>query len=375
MTAGNQLFESIASAQIGAPVQSIDMTNWLFELTSGEYEQCSPDHIACGKSRTPDGRRMSINVEFIGGDLLIQHYVDELAQPWMCRVRSTTDLFSRWGRSTIEITWIMSVEAIDTESSRLTNRIVASATPALKLALEAQGVSLIEAGSRMKVLADLHNAGETPWFAKNIEDKIAGRPPKSTMLPGLDPEAAFLTNSQCTAVLDVPIEQVDVSDWLFSLSDQDYQDCSVVHIAAGVAGMTGGRRLSINVEKPNSLLVQRYQEQLSTPRRCSVVSPRSFMLTEHGRSSLHVTWDVSVEPVGNGQCVLTNLVTLRSTPDFEAGLVSSGADRAAVCEQFHAALAAHNAEETPKFAADIVRKVQARMLFPAGAGKPVPIHA
>jgi len=46
---------------------------WLYSLPTEEYKRCSPDHIAAGATFTDDGTRMSINVEMIGGSLLVQN--------------------------------------------------------------------------------------------------------------------------------------------------------------------------------------------------------------------------------------------------------------------------------------------------------------
>ena len=51
-------------------------------------------HIAGGTSRTDDGKRMSINVERIAGNMLIQHYVEDIAEPYHVRVNSLSDSFT-----------------------------------------------------------------------------------------------------------------------------------------------------------------------------------------------------------------------------------------------------------------------------------------
>lgn len=93
--AGALLFTSIATADIDVAIERIDLSDWLFELPSAEYEYCSADHIACGTTLSPEGRRMSINVEAIGNDVLVQHYIEEATSPSACRVVSISDLFHR----------------------------------------------------------------------------------------------------------------------------------------------------------------------------------------------------------------------------------------------------------------------------------------
>ena len=62
------------SATIHAPVELVDIADWLLHLPDAEYQRCAPpDHIAAGTTTTDDGRPMSINVEVIGGSLMVQH--------------------------------------------------------------------------------------------------------------------------------------------------------------------------------------------------------------------------------------------------------------------------------------------------------------
>ncbi|PWR24145.1 hypothetical protein [Zavarzinia aquatilis] len=353
-----ELFTSIATAEIDVAFDRIDLTDWVFGLSSAEYEMCSADHIACASTTAPDGRRLSINVEAIGGDVLIQRYVEDVSSPSLCRLRSTSDLLHRLGPATIGIVWEFSVEALAGNRCRFTNRIVGSATPELLDLFERNAVPLSAAAAQMQSLTDVHNAGETPWFARNIAAKARGAAGEGRPVPPLDLDAPLIGVSRCTAPVDVAIDDIDLSAWLFSLTDADYRACSVAHIAAGGNVMADGRRFSLNVERPRSLLVQKYQEVESGRTLCRVVSPRSDMFTPQGRSSLHVTWELRLAPTGPDSCALTNLVELRSTPEFEAGLAAAGLSMETVKPPLLAALSAHNAEETPNFAADLSMKVR-----------------
>ena len=75
------LVKSSFSATINAPVEKVDIPSWCFTLPESEYQACSPAHISAGSTTTPDRRRMSINVEVIGGILVAHHDVEDLAQP------------------------------------------------------------------------------------------------------------------------------------------------------------------------------------------------------------------------------------------------------------------------------------------------------
>jgi hypothetical protein len=42
-----------------------------------------------------------------------------------------------------------------------------------------------------------------------------------------------IVDSSFTAIINAPIEKVDIPEWCFGLSEQEYQGCSPAHIAAG----------------------------------------------------------------------------------------------------------------------------------------------
>lgn len=60
------LAESTAVAIINAPVEKINVTEWLFTLKDDEYQACSSAHIGGGWSISKDGKRISLNVEQVG---------------------------------------------------------------------------------------------------------------------------------------------------------------------------------------------------------------------------------------------------------------------------------------------------------------------
>jgi hypothetical protein len=47
---------------------------------------------------------MSINVEILGGSLMVQHYVEESGQPDHLRLVSTSDVFTPAGRTKVGVT-------------------------------------------------------------------------------------------------------------------------------------------------------------------------------------------------------------------------------------------------------------------------------
>ena len=59
---------------------TIDLPEWLFTLSEPEYGACARGHRAIG-TQGEAARTGMVNVESIGGSLLIQHYKTELAEP------------------------------------------------------------------------------------------------------------------------------------------------------------------------------------------------------------------------------------------------------------------------------------------------------
>ena len=76
----NQIVDSAFTAVINAPIGLIDIPEWCFGLAEREYQNCSPAHISAAVTTAPNGQRMSINVEVIGGSLMVQHYVETLSR-------------------------------------------------------------------------------------------------------------------------------------------------------------------------------------------------------------------------------------------------------------------------------------------------------
>jgi hypothetical protein len=67
-------------AAIDAAPDSIDLGAWLFAMTDAEYLACSPGHRAMGINGG-SARLGVLNVESVGGALMIQHYRPEVVRP------------------------------------------------------------------------------------------------------------------------------------------------------------------------------------------------------------------------------------------------------------------------------------------------------
>lgn len=104
----NTLVESSFSARINAPIEKVDIPSWCFSLSESEYKGCSPAHCSVGATTSPDGRRMSINVEILGGSPMVQHYVEEIGERDHLRLVSISDIFTPTGRINMGVIWDLS---------------------------------------------------------------------------------------------------------------------------------------------------------------------------------------------------------------------------------------------------------------------------
>lgn len=164
--------ESRATAIINAALETINLTEWLFTLKSHEYQACSSAHIAAGSSISIKGKRMSINVEQVADNLLIQNYIEEVGKKDHCRVNSISDSFSPSGRTKLGVIWELKVEKRTNSSCEFINQVRVLMTDEFSSLLKAAGVTdLNPVKTLMEQNLSAHNQEETPLFAKDIEGK------------------------------------------------------------------------------------------------------------------------------------------------------------------------------------------------------------
>lgn len=160
-----------------------------------------------------------------------------------------------------------------------------------------------------------------------------------------------------TAVINAPVHKINLTRWLFTLKDEEYQACSSGHITAGGSVSREGKWMSINVEQvADTLLVQHYVEDICNQDHCRVNS-LSDSFSPAGRTKLNVTWELRVKKISDTACEFSNRVIVSPTADFlnllEAVPIK---DVAPVKNQMAQNVQAHNEEETPLFAKDIETK-------------------
>jgi hypothetical protein len=164
-----QIVDSSFTAIIDAPIEKVDIPEWCFGLSEQEYQSCSPAHIAAGFTTAPDGKRMSINVEIIGGSMIVEHYIETLGSKSHLILDSTSDVFTPTGRTTIHVTWELSVTDAGGGKCEFTNRIRTFATDDLLKFLARQGIPFDQFRAQRQPASIAHNQGETPLFAASIE--------------------------------------------------------------------------------------------------------------------------------------------------------------------------------------------------------------
>ncbi len=165
----HEIGDSSFTAIINAPIERIDIPTWAFALPDKEYQGCSPAHVAAGFTRAPDGKRMSINVEIIGGSLMVQHYVETRADKNHLVLESVSDVFTPNGRTKINVRWELSARPIDERHCEFTNRVRSSATPEMLALLDSQGIPFEVFRTQRQPMSIAHNRGETPLYAASLE--------------------------------------------------------------------------------------------------------------------------------------------------------------------------------------------------------------
>ena len=167
----------------------------------------------------------------------------------------------------------------------------------------------------------------------------------------------IMADSRMEAVIHAPYETIDLTAWVFGLADQEYQACSKDHIAAAASLAPDGKRMSLNVERIGSLIVQHYVEDISERGHCRLVSVSDTFGPEvSSRGQVGVMWEFFAEPIDATTAKFTNHVQVKAVAGYEQALRRQGVTLEQAQQRSQSVLAPHNAEETLLFAKDIERK-------------------
>ena len=153
------------------------------------------------------------------------------------------------------------------------------------------------------------------------------------------------------SVINAPVDAIDLEDWLFTLSDTDYQAASRGHRAAGTFTEDGVRGM-VNVETVGgALMVQHYHEVSAAPGRVEMLSERTQAWLYHViPTHFGVRWTMTATARTSDTTTFACTVEL----DLPAWLRVASA---LIGTSYF--LRKHVEEEAPNFAADISRKLKA----------------
>jgi hypothetical protein len=163
-----------AKAVVNAPIETINLGDWMFTITAEEYAACASGHQSAAQGKLASGKRFSVNLEVVGGTFMVQHYVEKVAKRDHVIGFSPSTTFFLGDTDCVfaQITWELKVEKLDEKRCELICRVFAESdnedfVAGLKKA--------VEENPDEKSALHLHIEEESPMFAKDIERKaLAG---------------------------------------------------------------------------------------------------------------------------------------------------------------------------------------------------------
>jgi hypothetical protein len=116
-----------------------------------------------------------------------------------------------------------------------------------------------------------------------------------------------LSDSRFSHTLDISVDRIDIADWLFNLSNDEYKRCCPPdHIAVGATSSDDGRRMSINVERiGETLTIQQYVAEIDEKHHCRMVSMSDAFSTNR-RLIIHLAFNagfpaaITASAIANG---------------------------------------------------------------------------
>ena len=156
-----RLFQTTCEAQINAPKEVLNLHDWVFSLSDKDYQTTARGHIGAGSSTHVDGTRTSVNVESVGGNLLVQHYVAEVGESDHVKMVSMSDLWlMKLVHVVVKVTWEMRLISVDKSKCIFQNKVLVE-HPSFVMKI----LSALALGG---FFVRKHNEEETPLFAANL---------------------------------------------------------------------------------------------------------------------------------------------------------------------------------------------------------------
>ncbi len=147
--------------------------------------------------------------------------------------------------------------------------------------------------------------------------------------------------------------EIDLEQWLYNMSDQEYQETAPQHRALGVYYDNGVRGM-VNVEVlGHALMIQHYSEVTSRPDYLELVSPRSHTYLMHVLSiRVGVRWKMQITPTDDGKSRFACTVRTEMSPFLNLLAAATGVSWA---------IRRHTRIETHGFAANLQSKLPNRV--------------
>jgi len=166
--------EATAKAIVHAPIESINLGEWMFTITSEEYAACAKAHQSAAQGKLASGKRFSVNLETTEDILIVQHYLETVSQRDHVVGFSPNSMF--WLSDTeyalAEVTWEVKVVRIDETCCELICRAFSETEDKAFVAMLHEALKKAPAGYNP---LQQHIEEETPMFAKDIQRKaLAG---------------------------------------------------------------------------------------------------------------------------------------------------------------------------------------------------------
>ena len=156
-----RLFQTVCEAPINAPKEAFNLHDWVFTLSDKDYQTTARGHIAAGSSIHTDGTQTSINVESVGGNLLVQHYVAEVKEPDYVKMVSFSDLsLMKLIHVVVKVTWEMRLISVSDNECKFQNTVLAEHPNFIMKIMSALALG--------GFFVRKHNEEETPLFAQNL---------------------------------------------------------------------------------------------------------------------------------------------------------------------------------------------------------------
>ncbi len=149
---------------IDHPAARVDLAQWISTMTDGDYQACSRAHRAAGTFRESGALGM-VNVESIGGHLLVQHYRATTLKTDQVVMRSTKSrvYVMHVLPATIEVIWTMEAKPRDGQSVVFICSVETRMAPLWRI---------LSTSALLPIFLRQHTEEETRGFAADISRKI-----------------------------------------------------------------------------------------------------------------------------------------------------------------------------------------------------------